>query len=101
MYTVTGDRDGQVEALNSLGDLALDHPPAGDPHSLFTRAHELARDMGAALYEARALVGLGRCARRAHDVATATTAFTEALTIYHRLGNPEAVTITGYLADLR
>lgn len=97
MYSDISDRGGQVEALNSLGDLALDHPPAGDPHVLFTQAHTLARTMGAALYEAHALAGLGHCA---HDLPTATTAFTQALTIYHRLGSPEATTITSYLADL-
>lgn len=96
-YTNIGDRDGQAEALNSLGDLALDHLPAGDPHTLFTQAHTLAQSMGAPLYEARALTGLGRCA---HDVPTATSAFTQALTIYHRLGSPEAATITAYLTDL-
>jgi hypothetical protein len=44
--------------------------------------------------------GPGRCALLAHDVPTATTAFTQALTIYQRLGSPEAATVTGYLADL-
>ena len=99
-FTEVGDRDGQAETLSSLGDLALDHPPAGDPHALFTHAHTLARTIGTALHEAHALVGLGRCAHRAQDVPTATTAFTQALTIYQRLGNPDTATITGYLADL-
>jgi tetratricopeptide (TPR) repeat protein len=100
LYTDVGDRDGQAEALNSRGDLALDHSSADDPHALFTQARSVARTMGSALYEARALVGLGRCAHHAHDVPTATTTFTQALTIYQRLGSPEVATITGYLADL-
>lgn len=100
VYTAIGDRDGQVETLNSMGDLAVDHPPAGDPEALFTQARTLARTMDAALYEARALAGLGRSAQRTHDVPTATTSFTQALTIYQRLGSPEAATITNYLAEL-
>jgi Tfp pilus assembly protein PilF len=95
-----GDPDGQADTLNSLGDLALDHPPAGDPHALFTQGHTLARSIGIALHEAHALAGLGRCAHRAHDLAAATTAYSQALTIYRRLGSPEATTVTRYLADL-
>ena len=100
LYSDMGDRDRQAETLNSMGDLALDYPPAGDPQALFTEARTLAETMGAALYEARALVGLGRYAQRAHDISAATTAFTHALTIYQRLGSPEAATITDYLAEL-
>lgn len=100
LYTNLGDRDGETETLNSLGDLALDHPPAGDPHALFTDTCNLARAISTPLHEAHALAGLGRCAHRAHDVTTATATFTQALAIYQRLGIPEAVTITRYLADL-
>jgi tetratricopeptide (TPR) repeat protein len=100
LYTAIGYSDGQVEALNSLGDLALDHPPAGDPHALFTQAQTLACTMGAALHEAHALAGLGRCAHRTRDVLTAITAFTQALTIYRRLGSPEAAAIADHLAEL-
>lgn len=98
-FTAIGDPD-QIDTLNSLGDLALEYPPAGDPHALFSQAHTLARAIGTALYEAQALAGLGRCAHRAHDIPTATTTFAQALTIYQRLGSPEAATITDYLADL-
>jgi tetratricopeptide (TPR) repeat protein len=100
LFTDAGDRNRQADTLNSFGDLALDHPPAGDPHARFTQARTLARTIGTALHEAHALAGLGRCAHRAHDLPTATTAFTQALTIYQRLGSPETATITRYLADL-
>ncbi|HEY4024190.1 MAG TPA: hypothetical protein VGM75_36275, partial [Pseudonocardiaceae bacterium] len=100
LFTDIGDPDGQAETLNSMGDLALDHPPAGDPHALFTQGRTLARAIGSAWHEAHALAGLGRCAHRAHDVSAATIAFTRALTIYQRLGSPQAATITRYLADL-
>jgi hypothetical protein len=74
--------------------------PAGDLNTLFSQAHTLARAIGTALHEAHALAGLGRCAHRSHDVPTATTAFTQALTRYQRLGSPETTTVTSYLADL-
>ena len=96
-----GDREGEVYALNAMGDLALDYPPAGDPRALFSQAHILAHTIGAPRSEARALAGLGRSAHRAHDLPTATAAFTQALTIYQRLGDAEAATVTRYLADLR
>jgi hypothetical protein len=99
-FTDVGDPDLQAETLNSLGDLALDYPPAGNPHALFTQAHTLAHVIGTAVHEAHALAGLGRCAHRVHDVPAATTAFTQALTLYQRLGSPEVTAITGYLTEL-
>jgi len=50
------------------------------PHALFTQAPELACAIGTAVHEARALAGLGRCARWAYDIAATSTAVTQALT---------------------
>jgi DNA-binding SARP family transcriptional activator/tetratricopeptide (TPR) repeat protein len=55
-----GLRDDEVDTLIELGALAFDYPEAGDPQDYYRQALDIARDIGLAVGEARALAGLGR-----------------------------------------
>ncbi|HEX6358341.1 tetratricopeptide repeat protein [Actinophytocola sp.] len=94
------DPTGQVTALNNLGRLAWDWPEAGDSFSHHDEALRLARAIGAALEEGRALEGMGRCLIRDSYTGAGTAYLREALEVYERLGVPDARAVRGTLADL-
>lgn len=55
-----GNRLGQAEALNGLGELSSRTSATGQARECHAQALAIARDLGAPLEEARALEGLGR-----------------------------------------
>ena len=59
MFADLGNRLGQAEALNRLGELATRTTDTRQARTHHTQALAIARDLSAALEEARALVGLG------------------------------------------
>jgi tetratricopeptide (TPR) repeat protein len=91
-----GVRDDEIDALNDLGDLALDYPPAGDPRDYFGRALELAREHGLQLHEARALTGQAR-SLIATDPAAAVPLLREAHAIYRSYEAPQADSLAATL----
>jgi tetratricopeptide (TPR) repeat protein len=94
------DRTGQIEALNNLGKLAWDWPEAGDAFSHHQQALLLARDIGYALEEGRALEGMGRCLIRDSYAGNGRAYLHEALEVYNRLGLPDAHDVRASLAAL-
>ncbi|GAA1258002.1 hypothetical protein GCM10009677_05750 [Sphaerisporangium rubeum] len=85
-----GDRDGEAETLNNTGSLSL---TCGDPAQ--ARLHHgaalrLARAIPNRLEEARALEGDGRAAEALGERDTAARLLRQALTVYERIGAPEA-----------
>src|SRR5262249_56433696 len=85
-----GDRVGQTETLNSLGELSsrtADGRQARDHHA---QALAIARDLGTPLEEARALEGIGHSHLHDGNPALAATPLREALAIYQRIGSPAA-----------
>ena len=90
LYSDLGNRLGQAEALNRLGELAArtaDGPLARKRH---TQALAIARDIGAAPEEARALEGLGQAHLHDASPGQAATHLQQALVIYQRIGAPAA-----------
>lgn len=101
-----GDRDGEAENLNNLGELALDHPAAGDPYTYFDRALTIAREIGTAPREADALHGMARCLLHGNrgangaDTIRARDLLTQARATYDRIGSPQVNRIDTLLAEL-
>ncbi|HEX4225680.1 MAG TPA: hypothetical protein VHZ97_25170 [Pseudonocardiaceae bacterium] len=95
---VFGRARQQVDTLNRLGELAIDHPPAGDPLDYFGRTLVLAEQTGLALPEAHALAGQGRALLHRDDRIGGLAALERALTRYRLLGVPEATDVAGLLA---
>src|SRR5262249_10439993 len=90
LFADLGNRLGQAEALNRLGELATrtaDTPQARKHH---TQALAIARDLNAAPEEARALEGLGHSHLHDGPPGPADAHLQQALTIYQRVGAPSA-----------
>ncbi|HEY3609352.1 MAG TPA: tetratricopeptide repeat protein [Pseudonocardiaceae bacterium] len=100
LFTELGDPHSTAETLNSLGELALDHPDGGDPHDYFSHALTIACDIGSAAHKARALAGQAHCLLRTTRTDAAVVLFREARSIYRSLDVPEAAEIENMLATL-
>ncbi len=100
LFAQVGDTGGQAETHNALGDLTLDHPGFGDPHSHFTTALTLARDCETKLHEANALAGQAQCLHRAGDTPQAIPLARQALTIHQQIQAPEAADTAALLRAL-
>jgi tetratricopeptide (TPR) repeat protein len=90
LFADLGNRLGQAEALNRLGELATrtaDTPQARKHH---TQALAIARDLSAAPEEARALEGLGHSHLQDGHPGQAAAHLQQALAIYQRIGTPAA-----------
>ncbi|MFE3170067.1 ATP-binding protein [Amycolatopsis sp. NPDC059090] len=100
LFTRVEDTDGQAETHNALGDLTLDHPDTGDPHTHFTTALALALDCGTTLHEANALVGQARCLQRTGDTGRAVILLRQALAMHREIHAPEAARTADLLRAL-
>ena len=90
MFRDIGDRDGQAEVLNNLGEVLSrsgDGQQARDHHA---RALAIAREISVPLEEARALEGLGHCLLRDGNPGAAAAHWQQALAICQRIGAPDA-----------
>jgi len=85
-----GNRLGQAEALNRLGELATRTAGTAQAHERHAQALAIARDIRAAPEEARALEGLGQAHLQDGNLGQAAAHLRQALTIYQRLGAPAA-----------
>ena len=85
-----GNRLGQAEALNRLGELSSRTSATGQAREYHAQALAIARDLGAPLEEARALEGLGQTYLQDGNPGQAAAHLQQALTIYQRIGAPAA-----------
>ncbi len=85
-----GNRLGQPEALNRLGELSLRASAISHAHDQHTRALAIASDISAAPEEARAVEGLGQALIQDGNHNNGLDCLRQALTIYHRTGAPAA-----------
>jgi Tfp pilus assembly protein PilF len=81
-----GDRLGQAEALNNLGELLCQAQTAQRARDHHSQALAIAHEIGAPLEEARALEGIGRCHLHDGNPGEGAAHLREALTIYRRIG---------------
>ena len=88
MFRGLGDRLGEAETLNSLGELASRTSDTQQARGHHDQALAIARDLGAPREEARALEGIGRCHLYDGNRSEAATYLRQALTIYQRIGAP-------------
>jgi tetratricopeptide (TPR) repeat protein len=96
-----GDRLGQAETLNCLGELAsrtADGRLARDHHA---QALAIARDLGTPPEEARALEGIGHSHLRDGHASEATASLEQALAIYQHIAAPAARHVQETLTQLR
>jgi tetratricopeptide (TPR) repeat protein len=90
LFREAGDRAGQADTLNQLGLLRQATGREQEALAAFRDALALAREVRTPLHEARALAGIGRCLASAGDTDGAARHLSQALSIYQRLGVPEA-----------
>ena len=90
MYRDLGNRAGQAEALNYLGEVLSLSGDGQRARDHYARALAIAREINAPLEEARALEGLGHCLLRDGDPVAAAVHWQQALTICQRIGVPDA-----------
>ncbi|MFI6990137.1 hypothetical protein [Nonomuraea wenchangensis] len=95
-YRDAGDVHGEAEALNSRAALLADTVGPSQALPGHREALTLARRARIRMEEARALEGIARCLAVRGERAGALTALAEAVTLYRRIGTPEA----GRAADL-
>jgi tetratricopeptide (TPR) repeat protein len=85
-----GNRLGQAEALNRLGELSLRISATAQARDQHSQALAIARDISAAPEEARALEGVGNSHLEEGNPSQAVAPLRQALTIYQRIGAPGA-----------
>ena len=90
LFRDLGNRLGQAEALNRLGELSTRTSATGQARERHTQALAIARDLGAPLEEARALEGLGQSHLHDGNPGQAAAHLRQALAIYQRIGAPAA-----------
>jgi tetratricopeptide (TPR) repeat protein len=90
LFRGLGNRLGQAEALNRLGELSLRTSATSQARDQHTQALAIARDIRAAAEEARALEGLGQSHLREGNPGQAAAHLQQALTIYQHIGAPAA-----------
>ena len=98
LYAEIGDRIGQAEALNSLGEILLACGKPAEAAAAHERATEMIGELDAPMETARALEGLGRCLLSQQDIATAQASLQQALTRYRQLGSPRAGQVAGLIS---
>jgi tetratricopeptide (TPR) repeat protein len=85
-----GDRLGQAEALNRLGQLAGRTADTHQARKAYTQALSIARDINASLEEAHALEGIGHCHLQVSETGQGLDCLRQALRIYRRIDVPDA-----------
>ena len=85
-----GDRLGQAETLNCLGELASRTAASRQARDHHAQALAIARELGTPLEEARALEGIGHSHLRDGHASEAAARLGQALAIYQRIAAPAA-----------
>ncbi|MEV0631001.1 hypothetical protein [Nonomuraea wenchangensis] len=99
-YRDAGDVHGEAEALNSRAALLADTVGPSQALPGHREALTLARRARIRMEEARALEGIARCLAVRGERAGALTALAEAVTLYRRIGTPEAGRAVDLLKEL-
>lgn len=99
LFRDLGNRLGQPEALNRLGELATRIHAIGRGPELHTPALAISCEIGATPEEARALEGVGQTHLQAGNPGQAAAHLQRALVIYERLGVPGARRVRDALKD--
>jgi len=94
-----GDRYGQADVLNSLGELASRTSATSQAREYHSQALAIARHIGAPLEEARALEGTGRSHLQDACRDEGIAFLRQALAIYQRIGAPAARRVCDALAS--
>jgi DNA-binding SARP family transcriptional activator/tetratricopeptide (TPR) repeat protein len=90
LFREVGDRSGEANTLNGLGELFLAVGRTDDSRTHHSMALREAREIGDSYEQARAYDGLAHACHIAGDDREADRYWQLALTIYARLGTPEA-----------
>jgi tetratricopeptide (TPR) repeat protein len=90
VFRKTGNRTGEVQALNGLGEALLVMRRPGDARAEFAAALSVTSRIGLRRQQARALRGLGDSCRALGESGTAARYWREALAIRADLGIPFA-----------
>ena len=101
LFRDLGDRHGQAEVLNSLGELSSRTAASQQARDYHTQALAIAREIGAPLEEARALEGIGHSHLQDGHPSEGTAHLRQALAIYQRIGAPGAQRVQETLAAQR
>ena len=96
----TGDRLGQAETLNCLGELSSRTADGRQARDYHAGALAIARELGTPAEEARALEGIGRSHFHSGDASEAAC-LEQALAIYQRIAAPAARGVQESLLQLR
>jgi tetratricopeptide (TPR) repeat protein/transcriptional regulator with XRE-family HTH domain len=96
-----GDRVGEAETLNCLGELASRTAHGRQARDHHAQALAIARDLGAPPEQARALEGIGQSHLRDGNPTQAAAPLRDALAIYQRIGSPAARRVQETLLRLR
>jgi len=98
-YREVGDRTGEAELLNNMGDLALTFEAPAQAHTHYELALTVAVGITSAHEETRALEGIGQCQLRQGHPDAAAPPLRQALAIYQRLGSANAQRVEKVLHD--
>ena len=97
LHRGVGNRIGEAQALNAIGELALSATAPALARDWFTEALQIAYEISSGPYEAQALEGIGRCHLLDGEIATARMLLSQALEIYRRIGSPHADRLSALL----
>ncbi|MCW3037788.1 MAG: hypothetical protein JWM17_3100, partial [Actinobacteria bacterium] len=95
-----GDRRGISLTLCNLAEVNRNQGRLKEAIELYGEALGIGREIGDLWHEARALQFLGVALQRSEDADAARGCWQEALTIFSRLGEPEAEEVRAYLLGL-
>lgn len=90
LYRALGFKMGEAQVLNSLGEMALAAANPVEARHYHEEALAIASDIGSPFEEARAREGTGRCDFRDGHLDQGRAALRQAMTIYQRIGSPNA-----------
>ncbi|WP_433221411.1 tetratricopeptide repeat protein [Microtetraspora malaysiensis] len=101
----SGDRLGQAEAMEGLGEVAWMRDEYGEAVEAYQQARALYEEIGDRLGEAHAMEGLGEVARMRGEYGEAVEAYRKAQAVYEeigsRLGQANAMIGLGEIARVR
>ena len=86
IYRQIGDRLGEANCVQSLGDVARMQARYEQAGQLYNQALPIYRQIGDRLGEANCLLSMGRLARNTSDSAAMQAAYAEAEKIYSSIG---------------
>jgi tetratricopeptide (TPR) repeat protein len=85
-----GDRLGEAEALNDMGELSLGSSSPAEAISYHQEALAVATAIASPLEEARAFEGIGQCQIRIGESGDYAASLQQALAVYQKIGSPNA-----------